>query len=116
MVLEAKKIENFYLFKSLKSKSIKYQIPLILKMFGLLNKMNYQLENRYILCNFLDQNSDIINLNEDIYDMNCKYSLNQLLLLTLRKAKEFNLIDLLYEEYLNCFNAIGEKEIKIMKK
>ena len=79
-------------------------------MFGTLNKINMRNENRYILCNFLDQNSDLIGLNEDIYKINNKITLNQLFLLAFNKAKEFKLVNALYHEYINSIDAIKEKK------
>ncbi|MFX0139979.1 MAG: hypothetical protein ACFFDN_40430 [Candidatus Hodarchaeota archaeon] len=105
---------NEYLrtFQSLHHNKIKYQGPLILRMFGALNKINMRNENRYILCNFLDQNSDKIGINDDIYEINNCKTLNQLFLLAFNKAKEYNLIQALYSEYLNSIDAInGKKEI-----
>jgi hypothetical protein len=79
-------------------------------MYGLLNDLNLKKENRYILCNFIDQNSDLFDLKTDIYQNNNKYTLNQLFLFAIRKAKEFNLIGALYEEYLNSITAINQKK------
>jgi len=81
-------------------------------MFGALNKINMRNENRYILCNFLDQNSDKIGLSDDIYEINNNMPLNQLFLLAFNKAKEFALIDALYSEYINSIDAIYEKKIR----
>ncbi|MFX1343805.1 MAG: hypothetical protein ACFFBC_07380 [Promethearchaeota archaeon] len=96
-------------FRSLRNNKVKFQAPLILRMYGALNKVNMRKENRYILCNFLDQHSDILKI-EDIYDSNNKISLNQLLLFALVKAKEFNLMSALYDEYINSINAISDKK------
>ncbi len=103
---------NNYLkiFQALNHNKIRFQTPLIIKMFGILNHVNMRNENRYILCNFLDQNSDQIGLNEDIYEINNNISLNQLFLLAFNKAKEFNLLNALYNEYLNSIDAIREKK------
>jgi len=79
-------------------------------MFGALNKINLRNENRYILCNFLDQNSDKIGLSDDIYKINNNMPLNQLFLLAFNKAKEFELINALYSEYINSIDAINEKK------
>ncbi|MFX1469541.1 MAG: hypothetical protein ACFFB8_12850 [Promethearchaeota archaeon] len=90
--------------------NIKFRTPLILRMFGALNKINMRNENRYILCNFIDQNSDKIGINDDIYEIGNNISLNQLFLLAYNKAKEFKLIEELYNEYLNSINAINQKK------
>ena len=110
MIDTLKRAEYVQLFRSLKQSQIKYREPVILKMYGALNKMNLIIENRYILCNFLDQNSDIIDLKEDIYLTNNEKSLNQLFLLAINKAKKYNLVNALYEEYLDSVNAISSKE------
>ncbi|GAH52865.1 unnamed protein product, partial [marine sediment metagenome] len=36
-------------------------------MYGLLNELELRNENRYILCNFIDQNSELFDLKRDIY-------------------------------------------------
>jgi hypothetical protein len=105
------KYEKLKLFRSIHHNQIKYQTPLILKMFGALNKINMRNENRYILCNFLDQYSDCIGLEEDIYKLSNHVTLNQLFLFTITKAKEKNLINTLYNEYINSINAISKKKI-----
>lgn len=97
--------------RSLRDNSVKFQAPLILRMYGALNKANMRKENRYILCNFLDQHSDCIKI-EDIYSSNNNSSLNQLLLFSLIKAKEFNLLSALYDEYLNSIEAINNKKLR----
>lgn len=97
-------------FQSLRNNTVKFQAPLIFRMFGALNKVNMRNENRYILCNFLDQHSDILKI-EDIYETNNEISLNQLLLFALIKAKEFSLLNVLYDEYLNSINAINSKKV-----
>ncbi|MFX1376121.1 MAG: hypothetical protein ACFFA0_09935 [Promethearchaeota archaeon] len=97
-------------FQSLRNNRIKFQAPLILRMYGTLNKINMREENRYILCNFLDQYSDLLKI-EDIYNSNNDISLNQLLLFALIKAKEFNLLNALYNEYLNSIDAINSKKV-----
>jgi len=79
-------------------------------MFGALNKINMRNENRYILCNFLDQNSDKIGLSDDIYEINNSMPLNQLFLLAFNKAKEFELLNALYKEYITSIDAINEKK------
>ena len=88
---------------------IKFQGPLIVKMYGTLNKINLRNENRYILCNFIDQNSDLMNINEDIYITNNNKTLNQLFLLAYNKAKDSDLLELLFEEYRDSINAISQK-------
>ena len=80
-------------------------------MFGALNKINMKNENRYILCNFLDQYSDIIGLKEDIYKLSNQVTLNQLFLFAITKAREKKLINTLYNEYINSINAISKKRI-----
>ena len=96
--------------RSFRNNKVKFQAPLILRMYGTLNKVNMRKENRYILCNFLDQHSDLLKI-EDIYDSNNEISLNQLLLFALIKAKEFNLLNALYNEYLNSIDAINSKKV-----
>ena len=101
---------NAYLqaFQAIHHNHIKFQGPIILKMFGALNQFNLRSENRYILCNFIDQNSDLLKI-EDIYTKNNEKTLNQLFLLAYNKAKECNLLTTLYEEYLTSINAIIDK-------
>ena len=79
-------------------------------MYGALNIIRLKNENRYILCNFLDQYSDVLEIDEDIYLTNNEKGLNQLLLFTLNKAKKHDLIHALYHEYLNSFLAIRKKK------
>ncbi|MFX1378836.1 MAG: hypothetical protein ACFFA4_07045 [Promethearchaeota archaeon] len=110
MSVPVKKYEHLKLFRSLQHNQIKYQTPLILRMFGVLNKVNMRNENRYILCNFLDQYSDSIGLKEDIYKLSNQVTLNQLFLFAITKAKEKKLINILYNEYLNSINAISKKK------
>ncbi|MCK4780964.1 MAG: hypothetical protein KAT57_12270 [Candidatus Lokiarchaeota archaeon] len=98
------------MFQSLHHNKIRFQTPIILRMFGALNKINMRNENRYILCNFLDQNSDKIDLSDDIYESNNNITLNQLFLLAFNKAKEFKLINALYKEYITSIDAINEKK------
>ncbi|MCK4480951.1 MAG: hypothetical protein KAV01_10520 [Candidatus Lokiarchaeota archaeon] len=98
------------MFQSLHHNKIRFQTPIILRMFGALNKINMRNENRYILCNFLDQNSDKIDLSDDIYETNNNITLNQLFLLAFNKAKEFKLINALYKEYITSIDAINEKK------
>jgi len=111
MSVPLKKYEHLKLFRSIQHNQIKYQAPLILKMFGTLNKINMKNENRYILCNFLDQYSDYIGLKEDIYKLSNQVTLNQLFLFAITKAKEKKLIGTLYNEYVNSINAICKKKI-----
>ncbi len=100
---------NLSEFKSLSHTKIRFQTPLILRMYGALNKVNMRKENRYILCNFLDQHSDQIDLDENVYESNNQKTLNQLFLLAFNKAKEYKLIEALYKEYLNSIDAINSK-------
>ena len=76
----------------------------------MLNKLNLRNENRYILCNFIDQNSDKFDLEKDIYEHNNDYSLNQLFLYAFNKARQNDIVNHLYEEYINSINAICEKQ------
>ena len=110
MSLTLKRNKYLNLFSSLLHQHVKFQSPLILRMYGLLNDLNLKKENRYILCNFIDQNSDIFDIKIDIYQSNQNYTLSQLFLFAINKAKEFNLIDALYNEYLNSINAINQKK------
>ena len=98
-------------FQSIHRNNIKFQTPLILRMYGALNQVNMRRENRYILCNFIDQHSDQIGLSEDIYKIGNQKSLNQLLLLALNKAREFRLIEALFDEYLSSIEAISNKKV-----
>jgi hypothetical protein len=104
---------NKYLkeFQTLHQNMIRFQTPLILRMYGALNKVNMRKENRYILCNFLDQHSDQFDLDDNIYESNNQKTLNQLFLLAFNKAKEFKLLEPLYNEYLNSIDAINSKII-----
>ncbi|MHA2035662.1 MAG: hypothetical protein ACW98X_04470 [Promethearchaeota archaeon] len=104
-----KEYKNLNEFKSLHHTNSRFQTPLILQMYGVLNKVNMREENRYILCNFLDQHSDQINLDENVYESNNQKTLNQLFLLAVNKAKEYKLIKTLYKEYLNSIDAINSK-------
>jgi len=81
----------------------------ILKMYGILNDLNLKRENRYILCNFIDQNSSKFETEGDIYEKNNDYSLNHLFIFAVNKAKKHDLIQTLYEEYTNGINAITQK-------
>ncbi|MFX1316023.1 MAG: hypothetical protein ACFE9T_09190 [Promethearchaeota archaeon] len=105
-----KRNEYLKAFQSINNRKIRYQGPLILSMFGALNKVNLRRENRYILCNFLDQYSDHLGINEDIYETNNTKSLNRLFLLAFNKAKESKLLDALYNEYYTSIKAISEKK------
>lgn len=96
-------------FQAIHHRNIKFQGPLILKMYGVLNELNLRMENRYILCNFIDQNSDKLSI-EDIYTSNNEKTLNQLFILAFNKAKEFNLLNALYAEYITSINAIANKK------
>ncbi|MBY9007188.1 MAG: hypothetical protein KGD63_10570 [Candidatus Lokiarchaeota archaeon] len=87
----------------------KYKTPLILRMFGALNRFNLKIENRYILCNFLDQYGDLIGLKNNIYSENNERSLNQLFLMAYKKAKDAELLNELYQEYLDSIRAICQK-------
>jgi hypothetical protein len=109
MSLTLKRNKYLSLFNSLLYQDIKFPSPLILRMYGLLNDLNLKKENRYILCNFIDQNSDLFNVKKDIYKNNHEYTLNQLFLFAIKKAKEFNLIGAFYDEYLNSIIAINRK-------
>jgi hypothetical protein len=99
----------FRKFSELNHDKIKFQGPLIVKMYGTLNKINLRNENRYILCNFIDQNSDLMNIEEDIYMTNNNKTLNQLFLLAYNKAKDSDLLNALYEEYTCSIEAISQK-------
>ncbi len=111
MSVPIKRNEYLKFVQSINHKKIKYQGPLILKMFGALNKVNLRRENRYILCNFLDQNSDHLGIDDDIYEINNEKSLNRLFLLAFNKAKESKLLQALYDEYIVSINAINEKKV-----
>jgi len=110
MSVPLEKYEHLKLFRSIQHHQIKYQVPLIIRMFGVLNKVNMRNENRYILCNFLDQYSDCIGVSEDIYKVSNQVTLNQLFLFAITKAKEKKLVDILYNEYINSINAISKKK------
>ncbi len=79
-------------------------------MYGVLNKINLRNENRYILCNFIDQYSDLLEIEEDIYFTNQEKTLHQLFLLAFNKAKQNGLLDALYNEYYTCVSAISNKK------
>jgi hypothetical protein len=110
MSVPLKKYEHLKLFRSIQHNQIKYQTPLILRMFGALNTVNMRNENRYILCNFLDQYSDRIGLTKDIYKISNQVTLNQLFLFAITKARENQLINALYDEYISSINAISNKK------
>lgn len=97
------------LFQTINNKHIKYRGPLILKIYGLMNELELSNENRYILCNFIDQNSEKFNLRKDIYDLNNDVSLRQLFLFAYSKARTNNLIPKLYSEYVNTVNSLSQK-------
>lgn len=109
MSLMLKKNKYLQLFQSLTHANIKFKGPLILRMYGLLNDLNLINENRYILCNFIDQNSDLFEFRKDIYKYNHEYSLNQLFLFAYNKARAHQLLKNLYDEYINSINAIQNK-------
>jgi len=104
-----KKNKFLKLFRSITGSEIKFQGPMILRMYGLLNDVNLRNENRYILCNFIDQNSDLFKVSKDIYQNNQDYSLNQLFLFAYNQAKSHCLVKNLYDEYINSINAISNK-------
>jgi len=109
MPYELKKGFLFKVLRSANRENIKYYRPLILKMYDMLNDMNLIIENRYILCNFLDQYSDLLQIEEDIYISNNQKSINQLFMLAYNKAKKNNLLNALYNEYFYSVKAISEK-------
>ena len=94
------------LFQTINNQHIKYRGPLILRIYGLMNELELSNENRYILCNFIDQNSEKFNLRKDIYDLNNDVSLSQLFLFAYRTN---NLIPKLYSEYVNTVNSMSKK-------
>lgn len=105
------KRNRFYqLFQLTNRNNFKNPGHIVIEMYWALNDLNLKNENRYILCNFLDQNSDIFELTEDIYRTNNKKTLNQLFLMTYRKAKKKHLITVLYDEYVSSINAISQKK------
>jgi len=97
------------LFQTINNQNIKYRGPLILRIYGLMNELELSKENRYLLCNFIDQNSEKFNLKKDIYDINNDVSLNQLFLFAYSQARTNNLIPNLYSEYVNTVNALSQK-------
>ncbi|MFO8020556.1 MAG: hypothetical protein R6U96_18180 [Promethearchaeia archaeon] len=80
------------------------------KMFKLLNDLNLKNENRYILCNFIDQYSDILEYEGDIYMDNAEKSVDQIQELALTRAKQHEIMDFLYDEYSTCVQAISQKK------
>ena len=109
MSLSLKRNKFLQLFRTVNNNKIKYRGPLILRIYGLLNELELSNENRYILCNFIDQNSEKFNLKKDIYEINSDVTLNQLFLFAYSKARTNNLIPNLYSEYVNSVNAISQK-------
>ncbi|NVM19549.1 MAG: hypothetical protein HWN80_17740 [Candidatus Lokiarchaeota archaeon] len=107
--MSLKRNKFLQLFRTINTQNIKYRGPLILRMYGLMNELELSNENRYILCNFIDQNSERFNLRKDIYDINNEVSLNQLFLFAYNKARTNNLIPKLYSEYVNTVNALSHK-------
>lgn len=110
MTVVIKRNKYLQAFQAINHNNIKFQGPLILKMYGALNKLNLRNENRYILCNFLDKYSDILEERENIYIKNNEKTLNQLFLLAFNKAREYNLLKALYDDYINSIKAISEKK------
>jgi hypothetical protein len=109
MSITLKRNKFLQLFRTINNKNIKYQGPVILRIYGLMNELELSNENRYLLCNFIDQNSKKFNLNRDIYDLNNNVSLNQLFLFAFSQARTNNLIPNLYSEYVNTVNALSRK-------
>jgi hypothetical protein len=110
MTVVIKRNKYLQAFQAIHHNSIKFQGPLILKMYGALNKLNLRNENRYILCNFLDKYSDLLEEHDNIYIKNNEKTLTQLFLLAFNKAREYNLLKALYDEYLHSIKAISEKK------
>ncbi len=75
----------------------------------MLNELDFNIENRFILCNFIDQNSELFSLGRDIYEISDNVTLKQLFLFAYSKARINNLIPDLYSEYINSINAISQK-------
>ena len=109
MSLSLKRNKFLQLFHSISNSKIKHRGPLILRLFGLLNEIDLTNENRFILLNFIDQNSELFSLSRDIYEINNDVTLNQLFLFAYSKARINNLIPNLYSEYINSINAISQK-------
>ena len=109
MSLSLKRNKFLQLFQTINNNKIKYQGPIILRIYGLMNDLELSNENRFILCNFIDQNSERFNLKKDIYEINSDVTLKQLFLFAYSKARTNNLIPNLYTEYVNSVNAISKK-------
>ena len=109
MSLTLKRNKFLQLFQTINNKNIKYRGPLILRIYGLMNELELSNENRYLLCNFIDQNSERFDLHKDIYDISNNVSLNQLFLFAYNKARTNNLIPKLYSEYVNTVNSLSKK-------
>ncbi|MBY8979355.1 MAG: hypothetical protein KGD72_03090 [Candidatus Lokiarchaeota archaeon] len=109
MSLFLKKNRFLQIFHNISKSKIRHRGPLILRLYGLLNELDYSNENRFILCNFIDQNSELFSLSRDIYEINNDVSLKQLFLFAYSKARINNLIPNLYSEYINSINAISQK-------
>jgi len=109
MSISLKRNKFLQLFQTINNKNIKYRGPLILRIYGLMNELELSNENRYLLCNFIDQNSEKFNLKRDIYDINNDVSLNQLFLFAYNQARTNKLIPNLYSEYVNTVNALSQK-------
>ena len=109
MSLSLKRNKFLQLFHSISNSKIKHRGPLILRLFGLLNELDLTSENRFILLNFIDQNSELFSLSRDIYEINHDVTLNQLFLFAYSKARINNLIPNLYSEYIDSINAISQK-------
>ena len=109
MSLKRNKFLQLFRTININNNKIKYRGPIILRIYGLLNELELSNENRYILCNFIDQNSEKFNLKKDIYEINNDVTLNQLFLFAYSKARTNNLIPNLYSEYANCVHAISQK-------
>jgi len=103
MSLLLKRNKFLQLFQTINNNKIKYQGPIILRIYGLMNDLELSNENRFILCNFIDQNSERFNLKKD------DVTLKQLFLFAYSKARTNNLIPNLYTEYVNSVNAISQK-------
>jgi len=109
LLMSLKRNKFLQLFQTINNNKIKYQGPIILRIYGLMNELELSNENRYILCNFIDQNSERFNLKKDIYEINSDVTLKQLFLFAYSKARTNNLIPNLYTEYVNSVNAISQK-------
>ena len=92
------------------NREVKYQGPLIRKMFGMLNQLQLRNENRYILCNFIDKYGDLMDMSGDIYVENNQRTLNRLFLMAYNGARNNSLLDLLFEEYKTSLEAITMKK------